>query len=93
MTPLNPNTQKARSILESYRFALVAQLDLYGAYDRPSKAKRLAWNDCRELCEKLGGTHLCVTGHNCMTFGAAFQTKKGVVYMTRNYTYFIPQNA
>ena len=93
MTTINPNTKKARELVANYRFALVAELDLFGAYARPSEAKREAWQHCKYLCRKMRGTHLCVTGKNCMTFGAGFQTETHIVYITKSNTYLIPKNA
>lgn len=75
MTTLNPNTKKAQQMLSSYAWARRDPKSLYGAYATCSDAKGKAWEYCEELCKKLGGTHLCVTGHNTCTFSAAFETQ------------------
>jgi len=93
MTTLNPNTKKARNLLNAYVWAKPAALRLMDAYDRPSRAKSEAWMHCVELCDRMGGYALCIVGHNTTTFSAAFEYENGLVYITKQNTYLIPKNA
>lgn len=79
-------------MLDAY-YSSRAALDLYDAYERPSAAKVRAWNDCRRLCEDLGGHGLRVTGWNSSIFSAAFlydgpRGEACMCYITKGNRYF-----
>ena len=46
--------------------------DIHEAYGRPSVYKARAWENCKALCEKLGGYRCVITGHNCEKFTVMF---------------------
>ena len=93
MTTLNPNTKRAQKLVSSYLCARRNPRSLYEVYNTCSEAKRDAWKHCAELCERLKGTHLCVTGHSSTMFSAGFETETQIVYITKYDDYAIPKNA
>lgn len=47
---------------------------IFKAYAEPSYAKQKAYWHCESICYDVGGTKLCITGHNCFHFTASFVT-------------------
>ena len=60
----------ARDNIQSYQNSEYS--DLYSAYGRCSKKKRIAWQYCKDLCEKYGGKNLKIISHNSYKFTAGF---------------------
>ena len=46
---------------------------LYDVYSDASGYKHVAYNRCLELCRRLNGRDLYISGHNCMTFSVVFR--------------------
>ena len=68
--------------------------DIYDAYERPSVYKVRAFEYCKDLCARLNGFDLRITGRNCMKFSVCFKffdPEDGQLcyaYITRDYDRF-----
>lgn len=68
--------------------------DIYDLYERPSSAKRQAWQRCQKMCSVLHGRRLRCGNANCYQFSAAFwlTSKEGsniLVYITKDSQYLV----
>lgn len=73
--------------------------DIFDAYDKPSRDKILAWEYCKNLCERLNGWNLIISSKNTYQFSAVFEFVDyetgvlSVAYITRDYDSFAEQTA
>lgn len=50
---------------------------LYDCYKKPSEYKELAYNLCKEQCQKYEGKGFTVVGYSCFVFSVGFIVKQG----------------
>jgi len=78
----------------AYNHAWHVYSDIFDAYKNPSSAKVRAWNYCKELCDRMHGYDLLISGAGCFTFSVVFKfrergTKRECyAYITRDYNRF-----
>lgn len=92
MQYINERTNLAKGMIYRYEYAIDhGYSDIYDAYERPSRYKVSAWNDCKELCKSLNGFNLRIASRNTCKFTVTFgyfdpvDGDLRVAYITRDY--------
>lgn len=70
MEKLNPNTNKARRLVEAYKQAPQRGLD--DCYNACSVYKRRVWRHYLDVCAALHGQGITVVSYNCNFFSLGF---------------------
>lgn len=75
MITVRANTAKGQQLLDrAIRYEGYELLDVYGSV---SYAKRNAYKECREMCEREGGSNFRICGHCSTNFSVSWRVSDG----------------
>ena len=74
VTLLNPNTQRAQTLIRSYRNTTRGN-DIYKAYKKPSSRKVAAFQEIKKEMKAVGGYGIKITGAGSDFFSCAYKVE------------------